>query len=386
MTANTRDQVQQFVRYFVSAVSSAGLYSSGHRHVLHQSEKAYASLKHAFGGKDEIVLMVVEDELVFDKTPYDKSMYINKFVQTLLAKRIEYLRISRAVRMSELHLLIESFAAQGEGLPSFQKGAISLKKLERRESVSDDEADGGGGLPMEAISAHEKMVFGEIRECIVNNDTFSMKGVNEIVHSCVSAFQKRPVPFSYLSPLLALDEYTFTHCTNVCALNLGQAMALGIHGRLLHDIGTAGFLHDIGKLFIPGEILTKPGCLSKSEREIINQHPVKGAHYLLGNPEVPGLAMVSSYEHHMKFDGTGYPVPSIPWQQSICSQITAISDFFDALRTRRVYREPVPHEKVAAMVADGAGTCFNPELVRSFLGIIKKYRQCAAAGSGLEWA
>lgn len=386
MTTNTRDQVRQFVCYFVSAVSSAGLYSSGHKHVLYQSQKAYASLEDAFEGRDEIVLMIVEEELVFDKIPYDRSMYINKFIQTLLAKRIEYLKISRAVELSELHQLVESLAVQGERVASFRKGAICLKKLDRRENARDDEKEGVVGLPLAAISDHEKMVFREIRECIGKNEKFSMKGVDQIVHSCVVAFQKRPVPFAYLSPLLALDEYTFTHCTNVCALNLSQAMALGIHGRLLHDIGIAGFLHDIGKLFIPKEILAKPGCLSDAERKIINQHPVKGAHYLMDNSGVPKLAVVSSYEHHMKFDGTGYPVPSVSWRQSICSQITAISDFFDALRTRRVYREPVPHEKVAAMVADGAGTSFNPELVRSFLGIIRKYRQCAASGSVLEFA
>ncbi|HOO51885.1 MAG TPA: hypothetical protein PLK94_11410, partial [Alphaproteobacteria bacterium] len=239
MNTYTRQKVQEFIRYLVSAVSSAGLYSSGHKHVLSQNDKAFASLASVLADREEIVLMVVDNELVFERTPFDRSMYINRFIQTLLAKGVEYLKISHAVEQSELYELIESLAAQGEWLTPLRKGAVELKKLERRKGASDH-GEEEPGLPMEAIPAHERMVLREIRDSISANEKFSMKGVDEIVHSCVLDFNKKPVPFPYLSPLLALDEYTFTHCTNVCALNLGQAMALGIHGRLLHEIGVAG--------------------------------------------------------------------------------------------------------------------------------------------------
>jgi HD-GYP domain-containing protein (c-di-GMP phosphodiesterase class II) len=375
MNTDVLERVQRFIRFTVSAVSGTCLYSPGHRHVLQQIDEAFASLMNAFGEQDEIVLMVLEDELVFGNAPLDKSMYINRFIQFLTAKKVEHLKILRHVDISDLHVLIEVLAGQGEDLSEIQPMRnIFLKKLERQKDFFDPGEAAESGLPLEAIPAYERVVFKEILECIGTKQPFSIAGVEEIVRSFVFASRKEAVPFPSLAPLLALDAYTFTHSTNVCALNLSQAMALGIQGRLLHDIGVAGVLHDIGKLFIPKEILTKPAALSKAEMEIVIQHPILGAHYLLENPGVPKLAVVCAYEHHMGYDGAGYPVSFEFWQQNVCSQMTAISDFFDALRTKRVYRGPVPHDKVAALLADGAGSRFNPELTRSFLGILKKYR------------
>jgi HD-GYP domain-containing protein (c-di-GMP phosphodiesterase class II) len=375
MNTNLLEQAQRFIRFLVSAVSSTCLYSPGHRYVLKQTDEAFSSLMNTFGEQDEIVLMVLEGELVFDNTPLDRSMYINRFIQFLVAKGIEYLKISRSVEVSELQLLIELLALQGHDLYETQTMRhIYLKKLERNKDFFGQGEDAESGFPLEAIPAHERVLFKEILDCIEKNEPFSMVGVEEIVRSCILAFRKDPVSFPYLSPLVALDTYTFTHSTNVCALNLSQAMALGIEGRLLHDIGVAGILHDVGKLFIPKEILAKPAALSDAEMAIVSQHSLLGAHYLLTTPGVPKLAVVCAFEHHMGYDGAGYPVPSVIWQQNVCSQMTAISDFFDALRTKRVYRDPVHHDKVAALLADGAGTRFNPELTRSFLGILKKYR------------
>jgi HD-GYP domain-containing protein (c-di-GMP phosphodiesterase class II) len=147
-------------------------------------------------------------------------------------------------------------------------------------------------------------------------------------------------------------------------------MALGIEGQLLNDIGVAAMLHDIGKLFIPEEILTKTGKLTAEEFEIMKQHPVKGARHLLETSGVPRLAVIAAYEHHMKFNLSGYPNVASDWQQNLCSHMTMISDFFDALRTRRSYREPVPLKEISAMMLDMMGTDLHPALTRNFLRII----------------
>jgi len=382
MNTGRLEQVQQFIRYFVSAVSSTSLYSPGHRHVLRQCDEAFASLLGTFAERDEIILMVIENELIFDTVPLDRSMYISRFIQFFVTKGIEHLKISRTVEVAELRLLIEALAGQGQDLSEVRTMRhISLKRLARQEEFCNQGGSEESGLSLEEIAVRERGVFREIQDSIGKNETFCMDGVEEIVFSCILAFRKEPVLFPYLSPLLALDTYTFTHSTNVCALNLSQAMMLGIQGRLLHDIGIAGFLHDIGKLFVPREILAKPEALSEAEREIVSRHPIQGAHYLLETLGVPKLAVVCAFEHHMRYDGAGYPVPAGTWQQNVCSQMTAISDFFDALRTKRAYRGPVSHDKVAALLADGAGTRFNPELTRSFLGIMKQYRAADASSS-----
>ena len=149
-------------------------------------------------------------------------------------------------------------------------------------------------------------------------------------------------------------------------------MALGIEGQSLHDIGIAALLHDIGKLFIPSEILNKPGKLDAAEWALIQQHPIRGAQYLIDIPGISRLASVTAFEHHIKFNYGGYPKISANWKQNLCSQMTTISDFFDALHTNRSYRSSLDADQIAAIMHDRTGIDFNPALIKNFFKILKR--------------
>jgi HD-GYP domain-containing protein (c-di-GMP phosphodiesterase class II) len=375
MTVEQMNTVRSFIRHLVSAVSGSTLYSPEHRQVLRLTEDAFANLQKAFAEHDEMTLVVIDDELVFNKTPLEKSMYADKFIRALTARGIGHLRITRAVEFHEVRSLIlglAGYCTAGEHIGSSQnirlgKLDIHASSVDRGEDAVDEVID---GLELSEIPAYERETFMEIRESVRENRKIGMGGINRVVRSCIHAFRQVSCSLRVLAPLRALDAYAFTHSTNVCILNLSQAMALGIDGHLLHEIGVAGLLHDIGKLFVPADVLAKPGRLSAVEKDLIKQHPVRGAYYLLEMPGVPKLAVVCSYEHHMKFDGTGYPVARQGWKQNMCSQITAISDYFDALRTKRVYRDAMDATTVGALVADNAGIHFHPVLARNFLHIL----------------
>jgi HD-GYP domain-containing protein (c-di-GMP phosphodiesterase class II) len=175
-----------------------------------------------------------------------------------------------------------------------------------------------------------------------------------------------------MAALRDADEYTFTHSSNVCILNIAQAMALGITGELLNEIGVSAMLHDIGKLFIPEEILTKKGKLTPEEFELMKQHPSRGARYLLETPGVPRMAVVTAFEHHTKFNLSGYPKLPADCRQNLCSHMTMISDFFDALRTRRPYREPMEVPQITTMMREMMGTELHPQLTSNFLNVLSR--------------
>ena len=111
-----------------------------------------------------------------------------------------------------------------------------------------------------------------------------------------------------LTAMRNYDNYTFTHMVNVAILTMGQARALGIDGRLLREFGLSALMHDIGKVRTPKDILNKPDKLSDDEFEIMRRHTVDGAEILRQTPEMPMLAPVVAFEHHLRLDGTGYPV------------------------------------------------------------------------------
>lgn len=132
-------------------------------------------------------------------------------------------------------------------------------------------------------------------------------------------------------------------------------------------------LHDIGKVGIPDAILQKPGKLTPEEYEIMKNHAILGAKTLedvvnryKGNSFLKmGLEIAKS--HHEKWDGSGYPLGLSGTDIPLSARIMAVVDVYDALRSKRVYKEAFTHEKSAAIIQDGSGTHFDPLLVDIFL-------------------
>jgi putative nucleotidyltransferase with HDIG domain len=178
-----------------------------------------------------------------------------------------------------------------------------------------------------------------------------------------------------LLPLLKLkefDQYTTTHALNVAVLAMGLAESLGCRPREIRDIGVAGLLHDIGKIRIPLEVLTKPGKLTDEERAIMNTHPVDGARVIMQSDEDLGMAATVAYEHHIMLNGGGYPPLHYSRQCAMASRLVHVCDVYDALSTTRPYREAWSSDRAMLYLEERAGTEFDPELVNAFIRTLRQ--------------
>jgi putative nucleotidyltransferase with HDIG domain len=175
-------------------------------------------------------------------------------------------------------------------------------------------------------------------------------------------------------PLLKLkefDQYTTTHSLNVAVLAMGLAESLGCRPKEIRSIGVAGLLHDIGKIKIPLEVLTKPGKLNDEERAIMNSHPVDGARVIMQSDEDLGMAATVAYEHHVMLNGGGYPVMHYKRECAMASRLVHVCDVYDALSTKRPYRDAWPSERTMAYLEERAGSEFDPDLVAAFIRTLK---------------
>lgn len=176
-------------------------------------------------------------------------------------------------------------------------------------------------------------------------------------------------------PLLQLrefDEYTTTHSLNVSVLTMALAESLGLAQQDVRTFGIAGLLHDLGKVNVPQDILNKPGKLSDEERAIMQQHPVAGAKLIIESGRRLDLAAAVAHEHHIMINGHGYPACHYRRDCHKASKLVHVCDVYDALRTRRPYRDAWEAERVLAYVEERAGTEFEPEAAIAFVKMMRK--------------
>ena len=145
-----------------------------------------------------------------------------------------------------------------------------------------------------------------------------------------------------------------------------------IDQEFINNLGLAASLHDIGKVGIPDAILLKPGGLNPTERSIMELHTVIGGECLeaisdrLGESDFLDMACQVAYWHHERWDGAGYPHGLSEQQIPIVARIVAVADVYDALTSRRPYKQPVSHLESRMIITAGAGNQFDPEVVLAF--------------------
>src|SRR3954454_11914811 len=172
-----------------------------------------------------------------------------------------------------------------------------------------------------------------------------------------------------VAALSAHDRLTRGHAERVRAYSRMIGEELRLDDADLERLHWAGLLHDVGKLFVPSEILNKPGALTREEFEVIKQHPGRGAE--LCEPLRPWLGdwVDAVGQHHERWDGRGYPAGLAAREISLAGRIVAVADAFDVMTSVRSYKAPQDAGEARAELARCAGSHFDPDVVRAFLGI-----------------
>jgi response regulator RpfG family c-di-GMP phosphodiesterase len=152
----------------------------------------------------------------------------------------------------------------------------------------------------------------------------------------------------------------------------------------------ASSLHDIGKVGIPDSILLKPGALTPTERRLMEQHPLIGGDTLiairrrLGDDELLNMGIQIALEHHEKWDGSGYPFGLRETQITFPARLVALADIYDALTSKRVYKDAMPHHEAVSTIRKMRGSHLDPDIVDAFMRVEHRFAHVRRELSGDE--
>ncbi len=375
MTAPRVQIADEILRRFAASLRSTQLYSKGHPIIARNLESLSAAFQLAHSLQPSIVIGLVGDEVIVDDMPMAKADTLGQFVLRLQESGVERLTIDRGVTKEELTDFIDAVTAiepkrdDQETIAFPPMPHIRVGRVTVEQRVESDLGDMGTikRLYSEAVTAANA-----IWESAQTEGQPDAAVARTMIDGLAQAVAQNRTALLALTTLKNYDNYTFTHMVNVSILTMGQARGLGIDGPLLREFGLAALMHDIGKVRTPLEVLNKADKLTDDEFVIMKRHVVDGAEILRMTPEVPALAPVIAFEHHLRADGSGYPPVKRP-SLNIGTMLCSIADVYDAMRSQRTYQQAFPTERILEVLKRADGRQFDQHLVRRFVQLIGIY-------------
>jgi putative nucleotidyltransferase with HDIG domain len=295
------------------------------------------------------------------------------FARDMREREIEKITIQRGVTPDELRALIVEVPERRSPAPlqtRLQQKHVTHIVIGRLAIEKEDEDAGTGIAAARKIYGTAVETAEQLWQQAKSGDKPDPNAARTIIDSLARLVGGDRTSLLALTALKKYDNYTFTHMVNVSVLAMAQARSLNLEGALLREFGFAALMHDIGKVNTPQEVLNKPDKLTKDEFDVMQRHVVDGAHILRRTPEMPALAPVVAFEHHLRQDLSGYPTNIGHRTLNLCTQIVSIADVYDALRSNRVYREGLPSDRIKSIMGKKDDPAFNQRLLRRFINLI----------------
>src|SRR5262245_8664488 len=376
MTAPRFQLSDELLRRFAASLRSAQLYSKGHPIIGRNLETLSAAIQVMHGLSPSVVIGLVGDEVIVDDMPMARADTLGPLVRRLQQIGVERITIERVVTNEELSTFIEAVTNVALLDPKEAAAAFPTLLHIRVGRVTVEQRIEGSLADMATIKRlynHAVSVAGSLWESAETEGRPDAAMARTMIDGLAQAVAQNRTALLALTTLKNYDNYTFTHMVNVSILTMGQARSLGVDGPLLREFGLAALMHDIGKVKTPLEVLNKPDKLTEAEFTIMKRHVVDGAEILRKTPDIPALAPVVAFEHHLRMDGTGYPHGVTRTSLNVGTMLCSIADVYDAMRSQRGYQQAFPSERILEVLKRNDSQQFDQHLVRRFVQLIGIY-------------
>lgn len=214
----------------------------------------------------------------------------------------------------------------------------------------------------------------KLEENLINKESLLSQTIATLKRTQISMVIKMAVMVEKRDPQMSghvekIKNYVYTLAKELSRLSRFNGI---INREYIERLCEASILHDIGKVDIPDKVLLKPGGLTAEEFEIIKGHTTMGADILEGVDYLQ-MARDVALSHHERWDGKGYPSGLLGEDIPLAARIVSLADVYDALTSRRVYRDPLPNNKVVEIISEERGNAFDPDVVGAFLNRLSDF-------------
>ena len=373
------------VRRLGAALRAAQLYAPTHPLVQRAFDSLNEALQQMLTDQETIAVGIIGQEIIVGDVPLPRAAEsMGEMIRRLKLLGIERIAFDRGVTPEEIQTLALTIAhperRPGQSAPGIEPAdplsvlnGLAHIRVGRIQTEERKETSAADIATIRRLYSDATSVASSVWEIAKTEGTPDPKAARALVDSLAQAVSANRTALIALTALKNYDNYTFTHMVNVSILTMSQARALGLEGTTLRELGLAALMHDIGKVRTPTEILNKPDKLTESEFTVMRMHVVDGAEILRRTPEMPPVAPIIAFEHHLRLDGTGYPAGVSRTGLNLGTMLCSIADVYDAMRSQRAYQQAFPSDRILEVMKRNDGHQFDQNLVRRFTQLLGIY-------------
>jgi HD-GYP domain-containing protein (c-di-GMP phosphodiesterase class II) len=368
--------LEQVIKHLAGILKSLNYYPSGHPTIVQPIEKSLKILQPFLTAKGQLVLAILNKTLVIDRQPfYQTHPAIEELIQRMEKRGIQGFTFNNGITSQEVIQFFQMLLEEPQNLE--KKGGIEAELRARRISHI---ATKRLTLVDEKIEEKAKRVYSDARGVILEimkqsrlGNVPRAKEAVEIVQSMSELILADKNALLGLTMIQDHDEYTFNHCVNVGILSLALGDTLKLQGKTLNDVGLAGFLHDVGKTYIPRELVTKPAKLGEQEWEVMKKHSLYSSEIVCRMEGMSEMTITTVLYHHTQYNLKGYPPLTKGKEQPPGSRIVAIADCYDSMTTLRPYQRRFDPKETLDIMMKMVGEHFDPKFFKAFIKTLGIY-------------
>jgi len=366
--------VHDAITELAAGATTVALYGPAHP----RAAEAVRQIAHHLGAlhadEPELTMVLLGEELFVQGRPFTRtSRQAPAVIRRFRRRGLEHVTFRAGVGEDELReFLIE--LATGDETPVHSRPHIQVGKVELAEHDlgGTDEREGGTGRGRLTSVRDRVTLVRETFEAFTTGRGLAIAPLETVAWSTLEALDSQPDPLRLFAPWEGAPRWQAVHAHNVCVLAQALARVAGLHRPLNAELGVAALLHDAGRLQLAPEVLQRElESLSENDLELVLDHPSDGLAVLLACAQVPVLALVVAHEHHLSFNGSGYPRLSHPRRPHPATRIVTLADTYVFLHTARGARGMTTRESALAWLLRRSGTVFDPWWLSVLRGVVE---------------